>query len=79
MALGADLMQSASPPQPKKLRGQKVSLFCVFKTGSGAWAGVYMRFSGSARRENLLLFFQCRSPGGMRGAERQGGRIAVNI
>jgi hypothetical protein len=30
VALGADLMQSALPPQPKKLRGQEVSIFSVF-------------------------------------------------
>ena len=35
MALGADLMQSASPPQLKKLRAQEVSLFCVFNFGFG--------------------------------------------
>jgi hypothetical protein len=38
-----------------------------------------MRFSGAARREKFAFVFSMQLAGQCRGAERKGGRIAVNI
>src|SRR5262249_31452119 len=40
-------LSGAKKVASKKLRTQKGSLFCVFKTGLGAWGRGHMRFSRS--------------------------------
>jgi hypothetical protein len=57
MALGADLMQSVSPPQRKKLRAQGASLICVFKTALGGVVGLIRSFPETTRQEKFTLVF----------------------
>jgi hypothetical protein len=72
MALGADLMQSASPPQPKNCGHERGLFFAFSILVYGGTGGSNRRFPDRPGGRNLLLFFSMRPARRSVGGERLG-------